>query len=336
MKKILSKYKNGNYKVLLLDDGTKIRYTEDDEFKPEFPENIDIKLTNICNIGCQYCHEKSKPGKIENVWTMPLNKFVESNVYKFFMSLTPGTEVSLGGGSLTSLMHQENFLKLLSELFVRNVIVNMTINQLELENIINKDSYIKLECDANKMNMSLLSTSRTSTSASFHFNLFYGLGISFKRQSKELEHIIKNYPNLVIHVINGIIEPNDLEYLANLNAKVLILGYKNFGNGEEYLKKFNTKIAENQKYLSDNLERLSKEFKVISFDNLAIEQLNMKERLSKKEWDLLYMGDDGTMTLYVDIPNMQFGKSSTSIERFNLADYDFDSKKIFKKINGDF
>lgn len=53
--KILNSYKNGNYSVTILEDGTKIRYSKDDEFNAEFPENIDIKLTNMCNVGCSYC-----------------------------------------------------------------------------------------------------------------------------------------------------------------------------------------------------------------------------------------------------------------------------------------
>ena len=34
-------YKNGNYIVTILSDGTKIRRTEDNEFIPAFSENVD-------------------------------------------------------------------------------------------------------------------------------------------------------------------------------------------------------------------------------------------------------------------------------------------------------
>ena len=43
---ILGVYKNGNYNVTILSDGTKIRRTEEDEFIPEFPENADVKITD--------------------------------------------------------------------------------------------------------------------------------------------------------------------------------------------------------------------------------------------------------------------------------------------------
>ncbi len=54
--KILSKYNNGNTVVTIFEDGTKIREFEDG-VKPfsNFPESIDIKLTNKCDLGCKFC-----------------------------------------------------------------------------------------------------------------------------------------------------------------------------------------------------------------------------------------------------------------------------------------
>lgn len=86
--KVLGRYKNGNYDVTLLSDGTKIRETEDDEFIPDFAESMDIKLTNHCSLGCPYCHEGSTPeGEHGDI----LNE-------KFIDTLHPYQEVALGGG----------------------------------------------------------------------------------------------------------------------------------------------------------------------------------------------------------------------------------------------
>ena len=52
---ILGVYKNGNYNVTILSDGTKIRRTDEDEFIPEFPENADVKITDKCSQGCPFC-----------------------------------------------------------------------------------------------------------------------------------------------------------------------------------------------------------------------------------------------------------------------------------------
>ena len=61
-------------------------------------------------------------------------------------------------------------------------------------------------------------------------------------------------------------------------------------------------------------------FKVVSFDNLAVEQLKLKNKLTQKQWDLFYGGDDGTHTFYIDGVNKQFAKSSTSVKRFDMLD----------------
>lgn len=53
---LLYKYRNGNYNVLIFDDGTKVRQTNESVWKPDFAENIDIKLTNKCTgTNCAYC-----------------------------------------------------------------------------------------------------------------------------------------------------------------------------------------------------------------------------------------------------------------------------------------
>ena len=51
-------YKNGNYMVHFnTKNGTKIRETEEDNFVPSFAENMDVKITDRCDGGCEYCYE---------------------------------------------------------------------------------------------------------------------------------------------------------------------------------------------------------------------------------------------------------------------------------------
>ena len=45
--KILHSYINGNTTVTIYDDGTKVRETEDDDFLPVFPENIEPHITSM-------------------------------------------------------------------------------------------------------------------------------------------------------------------------------------------------------------------------------------------------------------------------------------------------
>ena len=61
---LIHTYKNGNYFVSIFDDGSKVRYTDEDEFVACFPESIDMKITNYCDSNCPMCHELSnKDGK---------------------------------------------------------------------------------------------------------------------------------------------------------------------------------------------------------------------------------------------------------------------------------
>ena len=89
---LLGRYKNGNFHVAIFDDGTKIRETNDEEFTPDFAENMDIKICNVCDVLCPFCHEGStKNGKLGDI----LNE-------KFIDTLHPYQEVAIGGGDITS------------------------------------------------------------------------------------------------------------------------------------------------------------------------------------------------------------------------------------------
>ena len=70
---ILGEYDNGNYHVTIYEDGTKVRETFDEnatEFIAEYPECMDVKICNRCDMGCHMCHEDSKPdGEIGEILT---------------------------------------------------------------------------------------------------------------------------------------------------------------------------------------------------------------------------------------------------------------------------
>ena len=72
-------------------------------------------------------------------------------------------------------------------------------------------------------------------------------------------------------------------------------------------------------------------FKVISFDNLALKQLDVKNNLTEEQWKEFYQGDDGTMTMYVDGVKQEFAKTSTSPTRYNLLNNIDDMFKVIKE-----
>jgi len=132
--------------------------------------------------------------------------------------------------------------------------------------------------------------------------------------------MVKDFPNAVVHVIAGLVTEKELDALSNQNIKLLILGYKKLRRGERYYKAETEAIQRKMQWLRNNLSDYVGKFHTISFDNLAIEQMEIKERLTEEEWEEFYMGEDASFTYYIDAVERTFAKSSTAPEneRFKL------------------
>ena len=291
--KLLGKYKNGNYFVRLYDDGTKIRENDLDFFECDTVESMDIKITNKCDRNCKMCHENSTvDGKHADILS-----------YSFLDQLHPYCELAIGGGNPLEHPDLEIFLQ---KCKYRKHIPNMTINQVHFEKEFNR---IKQYCDE---------------------KLIYGLGVSLVKVTPEFIEKIKQIPTAVIHVINGLVSREDLIALAHNNLKILILGYKEVRRGKQ-LYSINSNEIEMKKQMLKELLPMIKDglwFKVISFDNLALKQLEVQKLLSQEEWDRFYMGDDGldgqqtSATFFCDLVERKFAKNSCASEeeRYPLMD----------------
>jgi len=291
---VLGRYKNGNYFVTILNDGTKIRHNDSDSFNPEKPESMDLKITNQCDMGCLMCHENSTPdGKHGNILNM-----------QFIDTLLPYTEIAIGGGNPLS---HPDLIQFLEQLKERKLIANVTVNQTHFM----KDVGLIRELVDKK--------------------LIYGLGVSLVDANDEFVNAVSEFPNAVVHVINGIITMDELHFIAHKNIKILILGYKEFRRGKSLYERQNVEIDHLKSAFYDILPKVIDEewFDVVSFDNLAIKQLNPKRLMDDDKWNEFYMGDDGSFTMYVDAVNQEFAKSSTSTERWKL---DNDIKNMFDKV----
>lgn len=279
---IIGRYKNGNYEVTLLSDGTKIRENDLDFFEPAFAENCDVKITDCCDGGCAYCYEGCTPnGKHGDI----LNA-------KFLDTLHPYTELAINGNDLS----HPDLVPFMHKMKEKKVILNMTVNQIHFERYFDT---IKKWVDA---------------------KLIYGLGISLRAPTEDFVNKIKQIPNAVIHSINGVLSPDNYEVLKDNNLKLLILGYKHLRRGIDYYESHEDNVHELQGWLYNNLEEILNHFKVVSFDNLAIEQLDVKRLLNSEQWAEFYMGDDGNYTFYIDMVDGMFAKNSLSMERWPIMD----------------
>lgn len=276
-------YKNGNYIVCIMNDGTKIRKTDYDEFIPSFAENCDVKITSKCSIGCPFCYEGC---------TMD-GKHADLFKYPFINSLHPYTEMALNGND----MDHPDLEKFLAFLKGKKVFTNITVQQNQFLNNIEK----LREYSENK--------------------LVYGIGVSYSHYDEDFINKVKEFPNAVLHTINGILTTEDLNRLKGNGLKVLVLGYKNLQRGKTYKETHSFSTRYHQKCLYDRLPMIIDEnwFKLISFDNLAIEQLDVKRLLSDDKWEEFYMGDDGRYTFYIDMVAGKFAKNSLSQERYDIG-----------------
>ena len=124
--------------------------------------------------------------------------------------------------------------------------------------------------------------------------------------------------------------------MSDRGLKVLILKYKELRRGNDYLEIYDSIVNSNKKWLYGNLGRLFKRFRLISFDNLAIEQLDVKRFLTDEEQEEFYQEDDVTSAFYIDAINQKFSQSSTAPfdKKYNIGDLTTD--EMFKKITSEY
>lgn len=298
MSKELTRYNNGNTHTILYQDGTKERYCLGDKPVFDFPESLDVKITNYCDLNCPVCHESST--------TKGKHASLNGLFYKL-RDLPPGVELAIGGGNPLSHPKLEEFLM---DCHYKGWIVNLTVNQGHLK------TYFFL------------------ISELLRNELIKGIGVSITSENfkyiKELSNLTNN---LVYHLIIGINKVETIEKLkietftsASKKLKVLLLGYKDFGFGKDYLKNNKKEIEENIQGYDKNLINYIDNQTVISFDNLALEQLNFKKHLLKENWERFYLGDDFSHSMYIDAVEQVMKPTSRSYDKtdwkvYSLLDY---------------
>ena len=270
---------NGNgYCEINKKDGTQITTVlTDEEFKAQFPLNCDMSISERCNMGCKFCYLECTPeGKEADI-----KKFIEDE-NSFLYTLRPGTELAINGNEP---LHKD--LNMLLEFCKeRDILANLTVNEVTLtRNIKTINEWLEE-------------------------GLVHGIGVSPSIYSDTMIQWCKEHPTSVIHTIAGITTAEQYTQLKDQGLKILILGYKEFGRGVDYNLFLGDKVSNNIQWLKENILELTEHFEVTSFDNLAIEQLDMENKLDEKTWTSFYRGDEGSHTMYIDLVNETFAKNS--------------------------
>lgn len=286
---IICNYTNGTREVTLYEDGTKTVVHHDDQ-KPPFPEAVDLKITNYCDMGCKFCHESSttegKHGDLD--WAQSVLNQVPHPL-----------ELAVGGGNPFS--HPEfNAFK------YSNIkhIINVTVNSGHLHTLTPEDTK-----DINAFGVSLRSI----------------------KDLKNLNYIPKD-KQVVFHLIAGVHSPkviDSLPYQQDGNRRILVLGYKDFGFGKTLNKEQVNKKVNTWYRAINSLIHLPNT--IWSFDNLAIEQLNIRRLLTREEWDSFFQGEDFTHTMYIDAVERKYAPTSSSPHHQRVDGKTITLKEFFNK-----
>lgn len=278
---VVTTYTNGNASIQLQSDGTRIINYEN-QLNLEWPLNIDIRVSNRCSNGlnpktgrarCAFCHESATTDGDE------------CNYVQLMDVLNPmpaGIELAIGCNRITS-----RLVEFLDHCNWKGWIVNLTIN-------------------ADHVNRDLANLTMLEARGWIH-----GLGISYRRgfESKmQSWPYFAHYPNTVIHVIEGIDDFDAIANLANLGVKkILVLGEKDFG--------FNLgKVTCGPSHITwlRRVHELFDLFEVVSFDNLAINRLDIRRFFNDQSWETFHQGE---YSFYINAVEQYFAPSSRSANK---------------------
>lgn len=278
---ILHHYQNGNAEITLHDDGTRIIQFED-TLKLGYPLNVDIRVSNGCPFGLNPKTGKSVCGFCHESATTDGKECDYEELKHTVDELPKGVELAIGCNELTKDLY--NFLIWANE---EGYVCNLTVNQMSFHRgPILPFLYLRM------------------------FDIIKGLGISYRKDKiDKVPQTIVEDPNTVLHVIAGIDDVDDI--IATPFKKVLVLGYKKFGFGADY----------HSQEVDDNIQRwywwvkkLIDAKDVVSFDNLALEQLNIKRFLTPEKWEEFNQGEH---SMYINAVDKYFAPSSRSDDTTN-------------------
>ena len=286
------KYTNGNASIWLdLHDGTRIiEYPDNEQLTLKTPLNIDIRVSTQCPYGyntvtqkstCAFCHESALVKGQECHYGILQQILIDAKLPK-------GTEIALGVNEVTP-----DLIQFVKNLWKLGLIVNITMNE----------RYITEFGDTGLLELK---------------PYIFGLGISYRslQGCLSLPDWIADYPHTVIHVINGIDDFEDVKELSVKYHKLLVLGEKDFGFNRG---KVNLDTPEHKQWKS-NIMQLTKIFDIVSFDNLGLQQLEIRGKITDEEYKSFYQGEH---SMYINAVEQYFAPSSrtrNNIKHFGETD----------------
>lgn len=288
---------NGNTIIELYSDGSRVvEYSGDnpDTITLDFPMNIDIRLSSKCRFGKNPATGKAVCHFCHESATIDGKIGDYKRLVEHIRVLPKTTEIAIGINDIS-----DELLDMLTTLKREGYIVNGTINQ----GLVRLGLHRKL----------------------YESNLLYGIGISFRNMKWGFDDPIYKDPNTVLHVISGIDDFDDIYEIAKNGycSKILVLGEKDFGFNKN---KVNLESDSHKKWYR-HINSLF-QYATVSFDNLGIEQLNIKRFFNKDNWNVLYQGE---RSIYINAVDGTFSPSSRSTDK---TDWNIGLKEYWSNLNG--
>lgn len=286
-------YQNGNSTVELYKDGTRVISFED-TLQLEYPLNIDIRVSTACSLGYNPTTGKAVCSFCHESARTDGEECNYDELMDKLDGLPKGIELAIGANSITTELRR--FLKWAHD---KKYVSNLTVNQLH----INKHSeLLKHMLDE---------------------NLIAGLGISYRKDYElKIDEYFYNHPRVVAHVIAGI---DDVDDIINIPfKKVLVLGYKTFGFGVEY---YGEDVKTNLQQWYWWIKKLIDTKDIVSFDNLSLEQLNIKRLLTPEHYEIFNQGEH---SFYINAVDKFFSPSSRNSNKTNWNEISI--KNYFKNL----
>jgi hypothetical protein len=190
---LVKSYRNGTYRVQINTETGSKYFFGNDLSEPDFPDSIDLKITDHCLCGCPFCYEGSNPK----------GQHASTRIIKEIFSCLPEEpiEVAIGGGDPLDHPELDEIINFLTD---RGHIVNMTVSVYDIGRYIPRDDKIS--------------------------GLGISLG---SIEPSEIPYIVETHgwKQTVWHAIAGITPLKTITELLDRGDRVLVLGYKNMGRG---------------------------------------------------------------------------------------------------------
>jgi organic radical activating enzyme len=306
-------YKNGNYYVVINEfRKMRINFNEEENI-PKFPELIDIKITDYCDIGCKFCYQNSteegKHANYQNIYSM-MGYTYGQNIYEF----------AIGGGEPTT---HPDFAKILKALKSHGNYVNFTTRS-------KKWFSDKKIVEAVNENVSGVAYSVNGVIEMGHF-----ASLHMKHLNRSVKMYVHIIPELMtekklIKIIEAIDKLNHSAMSGRIDGSqisITLLGFKDIGRGEniKYKRHKNLiKIIKQTRRTKIGIDtKLAKDYE---------EELK-EENISKK----LYDTREGVYSMYYDAIEEKAYKSSYELDnpievKKNKSGFREGIDEIFKKV----